>query len=96
MELAYNVATALVATGACLAWRFVLMYRSRNWRKYAEGRLMMQLTLMIAIILSLATEVRIFGPYPGMQFVAVALYGWLVYLLVAQNRLMHKADGGDI
>jgi L-asparagine transporter-like permease len=91
-QVAYNVATALVAIGALLAWWFVLMYRRVKWRKYREGRHLMGFTLMVAIILSLAAVVRVFGPYPGMQYVAVVLYAWLVYLLAARIWLQRRAQ----
>jgi hypothetical protein len=91
-DLAFNVATALVAVGAGLAWWFVLLYRRFDWKATDEGRHIMGFTLMIAIILTLATETRLFGPYPGIQFLAVGLYGWLVYLLASRVRLMLKAN----
>jgi len=92
MGFVYNLATALVALGATLAWWFVFLYRRHDWRRYEEGRHVMQFTLMVAIILTLATETRIFGPYPGIQLVAVALYSWLVWLLLSRIRLMLRAN----
>lgn len=95
IQIATYTATGLVALGAVFAWWFVLQYRRYDYRGTPEGRLLMNDTLMIAIILSLATEVRIFGPYPGIQFVAVALYAWLVWLLGTRVRLMRNANRGE-
>lgn len=86
------MATILVAVGAALGWTFVVLYRRVEWRATAEGRHIMGFTLMVAIILSLAVEVRIFGPYPGLQIVAMLLYGWLVYLLGSRVRLLWRAQ----
>lgn len=86
------MATALVAIGAALAWTFVVLYWPYGWRATNEGRHIMGFTLMVAIILSLAVEVRIFGPYPGLQIVAMLLYGWLVYLLGSRVRLLWRAQ----
>lgn len=87
-----TMATILVAIGAVLAWAFVLLYRRVDWRATGEGRHIMGFTLMVAIILSLAVEVRVFGPYPGLQIVAMLLYGWLVYLLWSRVRLLWRAQ----
>ena len=87
-----SLAIALLVLGAVQAWAFVFRYSRENWRKYAEGRHIMGFTLMVAIILSLAVEVRIFGPYPGLQIVAMLLYGWLVYLLGSRVRLLWRAQ----
>ena len=91
-DVVYHVATALVAIGAALGWWFVILYRRFDWRSTDEGRHIMGFTLMVAIILTLATETRIFGPYPGIQYVAAGLYGWLVWLLASRVRLMLKAN----
>jgi len=87
-----KMATVLVAIGAVLAWTFVALYWPYDWRATHEGRHIMGFTLMVAIILSLAVEVRIFGPYPGLQIVAMLLYGWLVYLLGSRVRLLWRAQ----
>jgi drug/metabolite transporter (DMT)-like permease len=87
-----HVATVLVAIGAALAWTFVVLYLRVEWRATHEGRHIMGFTLMVAIILSLAVEVRIFGPYEGLQVVAMLLYGWLVYLLGSRVRLLIRAQ----
>lgn len=86
------MATIFVAIGAALAWAFVVLYSRIEWRSTHEGRHIMGFTLMVAIILTLAVEVRIFGPYPGLQIVAVLLYGWLVYLLASRVRLLLRAQ----
>lgn len=86
------VATVLVAVGAVLGWTFVALYRRYDWRATDEGRHVMGFTLMVAIILSLAVEVRVFGPYPGLQIVAMLMYGWLVYLLASRVRLLLRAN----
>lgn len=88
----YSLATGLVAIGASLAWWFVFLYRRHNWRQYQEGRHVMQFTLMVAIILTLSTEVRIWGPYPGIELVACVVYLWMVWLLASRIRLMLRAN----
>jgi hypothetical protein len=89
-----TMATILVAIGAALAWAFVILYWRYDWRATNEGRHIMGFTLMVGIILTLAVEVRIFGPYPGLQIVAMLLYGWLVYLLASRVRLLIRAHRG--
>ncbi|NUR15555.1 MAG: hypothetical protein HOQ13_04505 [Dermatophilaceae bacterium] len=91
-DLIFNIATVLVAVGAVLAWTFVFMYRRVDWRATDAGRHLMGFTLMVAIILTLATETRIFGPYPAIQYVAAALYGWLVWLLWSRVLLLVRAN----
>ena len=48
----HQVGTAAALVGAISAWTFVLTYRSRPWRRYAEGRHLMAFTLLLAFILS--------------------------------------------
>ena len=88
----YHLATSLVGLGAAIAWTFVLMYRRYDWKATDAGRHLMGFTLAVAVILTLAAETRIFGPYPGIQFVAVGMYAWLVYLLASRLRLLLRAN----
>lgn len=89
------VATLLVAAGAVFAWSFVILYRRYDWRATDEGRHIMGFTLMVAITLTLSLEVRLFGPFPFAPFVAVGLYGWIVWLLFSRLRLLVRAQRGS-
>lgn len=91
-DITYAIANWLVGTGALLAWLFVALFSRYDWKVTDEGRHIMSFTVMVGIILSLAVGARLFGPYPGQQYVAVALYGWLVYLLARRVWLMCKAN----
>lgn len=92
MNLLNTFVTVLVALAALLSWTFVLRYRRLDWRATDEGKHIMGFTLCVALFTTLATEVRVFGPYPGAIFVALGLYGWLVYLLFSRNLLLHRAQ----
>lgn len=92
MTLLNDFITGLVGLCALLAWVFVLRYRRLDWRSTDEGKHIMGFTLCVAIFTTLAAEVRLFGPWPGTLLVALALYGWLAYLLFSRNWLLHKAQ----
>lgn len=95
MKVIQLVGTGLVATVAVLAWAFAARYLRRPWRRTREGIHLMSLTLMVATFTTLATETRIWGPYPGSPVVAVVLYGLLAVLMVRQHWLLSDADNID-
>lgn len=91
-----TVATVLRVEAAVIAWAFVARYSRVSWHRTGEGRHLMAFTLLVALFMTFAATVSIFGPYPGIDLVALALYGFLVALLWDRNLLFthaqHEAD----
>lgn len=88
-----ETAGLVLRIGCCvLAWAFVWRFSRVNWQGSYEGRHMMGFTLIVAIFMTFATSVTLFGKYPGVDVVAVALYGWLAWLLWERHRLFSLAQ----
>lgn len=92
------VATGLVALGAALAWAFVYRYAWTRWERSVMGRFVMALVAIIGVFLTLAAVVRLFGPYPGREVVAVVLYALLAWLLARMHVLLSASqrDGREL
>lgn len=85
---AYVVVVALVLTAAAEATRFAIRYSRVNWRRTPEGRHLMGLSRVLAIVLwgtLLAAAVPI--PFWVAAVEQVLLFGWLAYELNRRNRL---------
>lgn len=80
---------ALRIACAALAWLFVVRYATLRWDRTEEGRHLMGFTLIVAIFMTLASVVVVFGQIPYIRQIAVLLYTWLLYLLVMRNYLLH-------
>lgn len=86
--------TLFVIVVAVAAWVFVLTYRARRWREWAEGRHLMRFTVGIALITTYASIVgvaAIFGlTFPPLlqALVRLAIFGWLAVMLVQRVRLL--------
>ena len=89
-----DFATFLVILGAVPAWLFLFLYHHRTrgrWRRSAVGWHLMAMTTVMGLFLTLAATVRLFGPYPGIEVVAVVLYAAVDALLWQRVLLMIKA-----
>lgn len=87
-----TVATVLRVEAAVIAWVFVARYSRVAWHRTGEGRHLMSFTFLVALFMSFAATVSIFGPYPGIDLVALGLYGALVALLWDRNLLFSHAQ----
>lgn len=92
MTAADILGTVLRIACALLAWRFVIRFARVSWARSDEGRYLMGFGVIVAVFMTLASVVTLHGPFWGYEFVAVALYGWLAYLLARQNQLLSKAQ----
>jgi hypothetical protein len=88
----------LRGAGALLAWAFVIRYAryARGvWTETDEGRHLMGFTLIVAIFMTLAVTTRFFGPFPGLDIIAIVLFLLLDALLVQRNLLLLRAQRRD-
>jgi Ca2+/Na+ antiporter len=81
------LATVLRVASALLAWLFVIRYALTRFERSAIGVHIMGLTLIIALFMTLASYVSIFGHYKYFQVVGFVLYGGLFLLMINQHRL---------
>lgn len=90
----YDVSTALIACAALPSLAFPPYYwwKSRGaWRHSDMGRHLMTMAVVIALFLSLALTVRLFGRYPGFEQVAILLYGTLAWQMGRLLLLLHRS-----
>lgn len=87
-----TVATILRVEAAVVAWVFVARFSRVTWWRTDEGRHLMAFTVLVALFMTFASTVSIFGPYPGIDLVALGLYGLLVTMLWDRNLLFSHAQ----
>lgn len=87
-----TVATVLRVEAAVIAWVFVARYSRVTWHRTEEGRHLMAFTVLVALFMTFASVVSLYGPYPGMDLVALGLYGLLVAMLWDRNLLFSHAQ----
>ncbi|MBF4578970.1 hypothetical protein [Frigoribacterium sp. VKM Ac-2530] len=73
-----------IAGAACVAAiLFVVIYASfSNWRKTSPGRSLMYAVLSLAGVLAMNTLHLAFAPYPGVEFVRIAVYSGLLFSVI--------------
>ncbi len=89
-----DVATVLIACAALPSLLFPPYYQWKSrgaWRHSDMGRHLMTMAVVIALFLSLALTVRLFGRYPGFEYVAVALYGTLAWQMGRLLLMLHRS-----
>jgi ABC-type sugar transport system permease subunit len=92
----------LIAGGACVAAiLFVVIYASfSNWRKTGPGKSLMYAVLSLAAVLAMNTLHLAFAPYPGVEFVRMAVYTGLllsiVRLIIALVAILRDTDDVDL
>ncbi|GAA0960146.1 putative phage holin [Frigoribacterium faeni] len=91
-----------IAGAACVAAiLFVIIYASfSNWRKTSPGRSLMYAVLALAAVLAMNTLHLAFAPYPGVEFVRIAVYSGLliaiVRLVIALVAILRDTEDVDL
>lgn len=94
----------LLALGALPAILFVILFAARSsWRSTEMGRHLMAFMGVCAAVLLLAVARRLFGRYPGYEWVGVGCYGaiavimwWRLLMLVRAQRVRAAGRGPTV
>lgn len=84
----YDLGNAALVASTVLVWCWILAYGLRvRWHRAEVGRHMMGISLVAGLVLALATIRILAGPWPGYEWLRLALYV-AVLAAIAQHLTM--------
>ena len=88
-----NVALALIISGGIASTLFVLIYGLRApWWRSKEGWNLFGFTATIALLLDLTVVAHFWGPFPGLRWIALAIYAAIAVFMWQRLWLMLRAQ----